>query len=204
MRYTVLRPTGDYADRQREATEAGALLYLEQHLNASTDPHVCHPMGIYRGDIKADTDPDARPLALAQEYAEHVFSSSGFPFRWPPESRALFSSSRGYGNLSRLGPDVVGILMEPGHVSNPAFAAWVKTPAGILGLARCIVHVVRGAAPHGGVIALSVGHIGKTSSPHDRGAPVHGGGWEGDLAQRIVDLATALLATEIPPAPRSG
>lgn len=200
MSYTVIRPTGDYADRQREATQAGALLYLEQHLNASSNVVVCRPMGLYLGDAGDDTDADARPLALAHEYAQQVFSAAGFPFPQPPQTLALFSGSRGYGNLSRLGPDVVGILMEPGHVSHPAFAAWVKTGAGVEALARVIVHVVRGAAPKGGVIALSVGHAGKTSSPDDRGAPVHGGGWEADICQRIVDLAADMLTAERPPA----
>lgn len=185
--YTIIRLTGDYPDRQREATEAGAILYLEQHCNASTDPRICYPAGLYRGDVDA-----ARGMALAAEYAAVVAETCPVPMS-PPRPVALLTSSRGYGNLRHLGPNVVGCLMEPGHVSHPPFAAWAKSAEGVEALARAIVHVVRGACPKGGTIALSVGHAGKVSEPTDRGAPVFGGGWESDLATAVVDRAADIL-----------
>lgn len=184
MLYRILRVTGDYSSRQLSATTADADLYLEAHFNASPDRSVTYPAGLYV------ERPGCEPSReLAREYAAYVAE------RCPVDgehSRAigLAYGDRGRGNIAHV--SCPAIIMEPGFVSHPGFAAWSQSAAGVHVLAEAIVHVVRGALPGGGVVALSVGHLGKEGGV-DRGAPVFGGGWEGDLALQVVDLAHELL-----------
>jgi len=176
--YTILRPTGNYPARQAEANAAGCQLYLEQHMDASTNPYWSRCLGI------AVRQED---YSLAMEYAVTCAERSPFNMDWAAEVRV--SGQDGYGNLRRL--NCPGILMEPGMISNLAYSRWVQTDDGILTLAGVIVHVVHGGLPHGGVVALSIGHAGK--SEEDKGAPAAGGGWEAEISGRVINLAEALL-----------
>lgn len=190
--YTVLRPVGDYYGRQEWAAAHGAQLYLEQHFNASDNVHADGALAI------VTSRPLPESIALAREYATRAAEVC-------PHGRVLASGpvqvgGHGGGNVDHLRTGCPSALLEPGFVSCPAFDAWASTDEGLAALANIIVHVVRGALPRGGVVALSCGHVGKTSHPDDRGAPRAGGGWEADLAERVIDLAARLLA-ELPAHP---
>lgn len=184
MPYVILRPRGDYDTRQHVAAAAGCDLYLEQHFNSAVDPGVTYPAGLY-------LDGDEPSRALAREYAARV--SEVCPVRGgEPRAIPLGPGDRGRVNLRYVASPRA--ILEPGFGSNPAFAAWAQSADGVEALAGALVHVVRGACPRGGVVALSVGHLGKAQAPDDRGAPLAGGGWEGDLALRVVDRAHEMLA----------
>lgn len=190
--YTVLRPTGDYYGRQEWAAAHGAQIYLEQHFNASVDPSVDGALAI------VTARPLSESVALARQYATRAAEVC-------PHGRVLASGpvqigGHGGGNVEDRRTGCPSALLEPGFVSCPAFDAWARTEAGLAALAGIIVHVVRGALPRGGVVALSCGHAGKTSHPDDRGAPRAGGGWEAELATQVIDLAAHLLA-ELAPHP---
>ena len=70
-------------------------------------------------------------------------------------------------------------------------------------LAAILVATIREFFPNGGLVAFSVGHKYKTSSPNDRGAEsVLGGPPEAELAEPVLLLAATLLekANPTPPA----
>ena len=71
-------------------------------------------------------------------------------------------------------------------------------------LARILAESIRRFIPGGGLIAFSVGHKYKTSSPNDRGAALAGGGTEADHAEKVLEKAAKLLTDEAAaPAPRT-
>lgn len=190
--YTVLRPTGDYYPRQKWARSRGAQLYLEQHFNSSADPHADGALAIVSASARLES------IALAREYARRA--AEVCPHRRVVSWGPVQVGGSGSGNVDEHRTGCPSALLEPGFVSNPAFDAWTRTTDGLTALAGVIVHVVRGALPRGGVVALSCGHVGKTSYPDDRGARRASGGWEAELAVQVVDLAARLLA-ELPPHP---
>ena len=184
MIYEVIRPTGDYYPRQAWARQKGCALYLEQHFNAATSPAVDGSLAVVGAR--------AESYALGLEYARRAAEVCPHGRLWQG-SLPVQVGGRGSGNVDGTWTGCPGALLEPGFVSCPSFDAWAGSEEGLASLAGLIVHVVRGALPRGGVVALSVGHLGRSSHPLDRGAPRVGGGWEADLALCVVDLAEHLL-----------
>jgi len=93
------------------------------------------------------------------------------------------------------------ILLEPCFVSNPTEATMVRSTAGLVALASALVETIKRQFPNGGLIAFSVGHKGKESSPHDMGAAVVGGGTEAEFAEKVLTLANTMLTGEVPKEP---
>ena len=182
--WEVIRPSGDYRPRQEWARARGARLYLEQHFDAAADPRVDGSLSIV-----AAGDPES--AALGREYAARA--AEVCPHRRVVSWGPVQVGGRGAGNVERTRTGCPSALLEPGFVSCPDFDAWAGSDAGLDALAGLIVHVVRGALPGGGVVALSVGHLGRNSRPVDRGAPRVGGGWEADLAAEVVARAARAL-----------
>ena len=84
--------------------------------------------------------------------------------------------------------------------SNPQQAEIIRSDSGQDTLARILAESIRRFFPAGGLVAFSVGHKYKTSSPNDRGAVLAGGGTEADHAEKVLKK-TATLLTEAAPAP---
>ena len=60
-------------------------------------------------------------------------------------------------------------------------------------MARILVESIQRFFPDGGLIAFSVGHKYKKSSPNDRGADLAGGGSEADYAEKVLKKAAVML-----------
>jgi hypothetical protein len=93
-------------------------------------------------------------------------------------------NGRGDGNVKHTA--MPAILLEPLFASNPKHASIIRSESGQQKLAQVLVDSIQRFFPNGGLIAFSVGHKYKTSSPNDRGADVFGGGSEADFAEGIV------------------
>ena len=193
--YTILPfAAGEYAERQRAFNAAADRdphggVYIEQHLNGVDDPRVCRAEGLY---LLRATDDGSR--SLAEEYARTATDRCPVPMT-APRGVPLREGDRGHGNLRHL--RYPGICAEPGFASHPGYAAWVLTDEGADVLAGLLRHVVRGSLPHGGVVGLSVGHVGRASRPGDRGVVLagHPDIYEADVCARVVAKAAQLLSS---------
>ena len=126
----------------------------------------------------------------AVAYVEHHFNSSA-------------SASANYAVVvvgSSIGAAAPAVLLEPLFASHPQQAEAIRSEAGQAALARILAESIRRFFPDGGLIAFSVGHKYKTSSPNDRGVALAGGGTEADHAEKVLQKAAQLLADE-PAAP---
>jgi hypothetical protein len=85
------------------------------------------------------------------------------------------------------------ILLEPLFASNPQHADWIRSEAGQMRLAQVLSDSLQRFFQNGGLIGFSVGHKYKDSNPHDRGAPIHGGGLEADYAEKVLEKTKLLL-----------
>lgn len=183
-RYTVHQARGPLYERQIAANKAGCVAYLEQHLNATTDRSVNYAMVIVAENASAKTK------AWGKTYTSIVAREFGV------KDLGVITGGRGTFNLKFA--KCPAILLEPGFVSNPEFAAMVRTGEGQDALAKCLVESIKRHFD-GGLVGLSVGHMYRGTG--DRGAPVYepegfeDAAWddEGEIADAIINSATKML-----------
>jgi hypothetical protein len=184
MTYKILRVTGDYRARQVAANNAGAALYLEAHYNSAPRPNNNAPFAQGTEVLVTDTS-GALTRTMARQMAGNIAQAFALTLRASSGVKVLTSASRGYGNLAHA------LLIEPWFIDAPEWANRAITEADRL--AQCLASVIRQHVPDGSTIALSLGHRGKTSDPHDRGAKGGNGRWEADLASLYLDSLARLL-----------
>lgn len=182
MSYEIAWLVGDYRERQLWANKLGVVVYVEGHLNAlAVDrPGLADnaPIVIVAGNASAKT------LEFAKAYLEEL-QAVGLA------AGAIRSTGPGTGNL-RL-TRMPAFLLEPAFCSEPSQAAWIRSEEGAQALGAALAASIRRSFPQGGKIAFSIGHKGKTSAPHDRGALLVGGGTEADNVERYMRHAAHLL-----------
>jgi len=185
MTYSIFWLKGDYRDRQLAANAEGCVCYLEHHFNAL-----------------ANDDPDSqrenKSLCIVGGNASQTSKNWAAWFTRTiaaefgiGDGGVLVGPRRGDFNLRYT--SMPAILIEPLFVSDPTQAAIAKSEDGQERIARVIVESIRRFFPDGGAIGFSVGHKYKTSNPHDRGAPVFGGGTEAELAEEVLHRAARML-----------
>jgi len=108
--------------------------------------------------------------------------------------RVAIITGAGSGNLQYVAAPA--LLLEPGFISDPEYAARVSTGEGADKLGRCIAAAIVKAFPAGGIVGLSVGHRYRGNG--DMGAPVAGSedpafDQEAELAELYLDAATEVL-----------
>jgi hypothetical protein len=157
-RYSVHEARGNLTLRQQEANKAECLCYAEQHLNASTNPKINYALAIVSHNASE------RSKDWARTYTRIVSSTFCHPDRG-----VSIGPPRGSYNVKLC--KCPAILLEPGFVSNPDFAAIVRTGEGIDALAKCLVDSIEECFPGGGLIGLSAGHAYRGKP--DPGAPVY-------------------------------
>lgn len=183
MTYKILRVTGDYRARQVAANNAGAALYLEAHYNSTP--------GAQGTEVLVTDTSGPLTRTMARQMATNMGQAFGLVLRASSGVKVLASNSRGYGNLAHA--KAPALLIEPWFIDDATWANRAITEADTL--AQCLATVIEQHIPDGSTIALSLGHKGKTSDPHDRGARGGNGRWEADLAELYLDeLAKALTA----------
>lgn len=177
--------TGDYRERQREANSDGAVCYVEHHFNSCVNPGVGYTVVIV-GSNASRTSRD-----WGRFYAELV--SAEFGTRLGGDRGLVVGGYGGRGNANLYHTRMPAILVEPLFASNPVQADLIRSDSGQERLARALVDSIRRFLPSGGLVAFSVGHKYKKSNPNDRGARLHGGGWEADYAEKVLLKAGSML-----------
>lgn len=182
MKYQIYWATGATRTRQMDAGREGCIAYVEHHFNALEKDN-------------PDTQADNPALALVGSNA------SIRSFTWAHTYTKLISAEFGIRNAGVIrGPKrgnwnvyytkCPAILVEPLFCSDPEQAKLIKSDGGQARLAYCLARSIRETFPEGGKVAFSVGH--KYRPPprgRDLGAPVFGGGWEADYAEKVLQLA---------------
>lgn len=192
MAYTVKFYKGDYVERQRSANADGAVAYVEHHFNSSASPTADYAVVVVGSNASNASRNWGRwyARAVAEQFGTRVGGDGGILVGgW---------DGRGDGNVKHT--RMPAVLLEPLFASNPQQADAIRSEAGQQALARILAESIRRFFPDGGLIAFSVGHKYKTSSPNDRGAMLAGGGTEADFAEKVLEKAARLLADE-PAAP---
>jgi hypothetical protein len=163
--FTVKFYSGDYGARQKAANADGAVLYLEGHANSATSITAAYSMAVVAGNHSS------KSYNMAVEFAKACGAAFG---AGTAEHPAIYGwdgvriGGRGDGNLSRT--NMPAVLLEPLFASNPTQTRYAETEEGLDKLALIIKQLVYAHFPKGGLIAFSIGHVGKASQPADRGA----------------------------------
>lgn len=182
--------TGDYTgkkERQKQAERARCDVVIEFHFNASDNANASGAEVWYR-----------MYSLLSKRLAEILLdkiASCGLKRRG---TKAAVSATRSafinaYPNTAYV------VLLEPAFVTNRSDAARLHDPEFIAKLAEAIASGIREFALETqktkriNVIGLSVGHIGKTSNPRDKGARCVFGDFEADHASALAEQVAKLL-----------
>jgi hypothetical protein len=177
--------TGDYAVRsvrQREAAAERCALTVEFHFNSNGAT-------AKGGEVYYRTGDEA-----SQEVAKRVianFQALGLPNHGDPLKSATDGEGRAAFINRYRNP---AILLEPLFVSNPAQAKWLHAPGNLQRLAEAVAKAILDATQPGDKIGLSIGHLGKDSSPSDRGAPCSLGDMEATHGEAMARAVAKLLA----------
>jgi hypothetical protein len=104
----------------------------------------------------------------------------------------------GRGNANLYYTKMPAVLLEPLFASDSAQAEIIRSDEGQERLAKVLASSIRKFFPEGGLVAFSVGHKYKESDPNDRGTPLHGGGYEADYAEMVLEKAKGILENNEP------
>jgi hypothetical protein len=194
--YKVKFYKGDYLQRQQAANADKAAAYVEHHFNSSANPSANYAVVVVGSNASSTSRNWGRwyAKAVAEQFGTKVGGDGGILVGgW---------NGRGDGNVKHT--NMPAVLLEPLFASHPQQAEAIRSEAGQAALARILAESIRRFIPGGGLIAFSVGHKYKTSSPNDRGAALAGGGTEADHAELVLQRAARLLTEEAAePAPRT-
>ncbi|MBL8352212.1 MAG: N-acetylmuramoyl-L-alanine amidase [Burkholderiaceae bacterium] len=188
--YTVKFYKGEYHERQRAANADKAAAYVEHHFNSSSSEQANYAVVVVGSNASATSRNWGQwyARAVAEEFSTRLGGDGGILVGgW---------QGRGDGNLKHT--NMPALLLEPLFASNPQQAEIIRSESGQARLARILVESIRRFIPGGGLIAFSVGHKYKNSSPNDRGAALAGGGNEADHAEKVLEKAAQLLTASGP------
>lgn len=186
--YQVKFYKGDYFERQQAANADKAVAYVEHHFNSSASPSANYAVVVVGSNASSTSRNWGRwyAKAVAEQFGTQVGGDAGILVGgW---------EGRGDGNVKHT--KMPAVLLEPLFASHPQQADAIRSEAGQAALARILAESIRRFFPDGGLVAFSVGHKYKTSSPNDRGAALAGGGTEADHAEKVLQKAAQLLADE--------
>lgn len=189
-KYRVRFYTGDYSERQAAANRDGAVFYCEGHANASTNQAADYAMCVVATNASARSIFIAKVLARRWGELLDVGGDRDTDFGY---GNGVRIGGAGDGNLSHTA--MPAVLCEPGFASNPDQAVLMESTRGLDLIAEPLADVIRETFPEGGLVAFSIGHVGKKSSPADRGAAWTGIRFasEAEFAAAYLHRAAALL-----------
>ena len=191
--YQVKFYKGDYLERQQAANADKAVAYVEHHFNSSGSEAARYAVVVV-GSNASNTSRN-----WGRWYAKAISEQFGNPVGGDDGLLVGGWNGRGDGNVKYT--RMPALLLEPLFASNPQQAELIRSASGQEALARVLAESIRRFFPDGGLIAFSVGHKYKTSSPKDRGAALAGGGTEADCAEQVLQRAAAMLTQEATPEP---
>lgn len=192
MGYDVRFYTGEYHDRNAEASHDKCVLKVDGHLNAAgkTPSYSL---------VEYNTSEGTRCHSFAKALANACVNPVGAT---QSHTRALAPGDRGHVCTDGFNGD--GVVWEPGFASNPKQARIYMTAAGKEALAQALAATIRKHYPDGSRIAFSIGHKGKPSAPNDRGACLagtHGKVCEAHIMEPVLKRAAELLEDPKSPPP---
>lgn len=183
--YKVKFYKGNYTKRQHKANNDEAKAYVEHHFNSSSSSTANYAVVVTGSNASRTSKNWGRwyANAVATFFGTKVAGDNGILVGgW---------NGRGDGNLKHTA--MPAILLEPLFASNPQHADIIRSENGQTDLARILAESIQRFFPDGGLIAFSVGHKYKKSSPNDRGADLAGGGSEADYAEKVLEKAAVML-----------
>jgi hypothetical protein len=114
----------------------------------------------------------------------------------PDHGNPVKSATGGEGRAAFINSyETTAILLEPLFISNPAQAQWLHDPGNLGRLAEAVATAVLDSTQDGEVIGLSIGHLGKDSSPSDRGARCQRGDMEATHGEALARAVAKRLQT---------
>jgi len=198
-KWTPVRVSGDYAARQASANRLKAVCYYEQHMNSYS---LSAPQ---YGLVQVAHNASDRSKDWAADLAARWQNITGLPTR----TRQTRNGARGNHNIALT--DMPAILGEPGPINHASFDDWMDSEPNRRLLALAVAESIKAAFPGGGKVALSIGHRGKTSSPHDTGAADAdppgdpNDQTEGWLSEQVIGYVAGFLSeggVALPPKPK--
>ncbi len=183
--YKVKFYKGNYTTRQHKANNDEAKAYVEHHFNSSSSSTANYAV------VVAGSNASRTSKNWGRWYANAVATFFGTKVAGDNGILVGGWNGRGDGNLKHTA--MPAILLEPLFASNPQHADIIRSESGQTDLARILVESIQRFFPDGGLIAFSVGHKYKKSSPNDRGADLAGGGSEADYAEKVLKKAAVML-----------
>ena len=186
--YDIVLLTGDYSEREAEARRRGCACVWHQHLNSVADPDPSYTL------VEVAYPTTARELACAVDAARNVANVMRGGLGDGDGVKVLPDGARGE---SIIDGNTEAFISEPLFCSNPEQARWVAVRSNQTRIAKANVDAIAKHYPDGSLIGLSIGHVGKTSNPADRGAVVVGTGlMESDVCTGIIEDMATLLTEE--------
>jgi len=183
--YKVKFYKGNYRTRQNDANADGATCYVEHHFNSCGSESPCYSVTI------VGSNASEKSVAWGKDYTSRICEAFGTE---PGGTGGVIRGGYGgRGNANLKYTAMPAILLEPLFASNPEQAGIIRSESGREKLASALVESIRTNFPDGGLVAFSVGHKYKKSSPKDRGAKLHGGGTEADYAEMVLERAGEML-----------
>lgn len=188
-KYSARIYTGDYSSRQAAANVDGCVCYAEQHFNSSEHAFATGSFCVVSNNASLISKKWAKLYSIKVVSAfPDITTLSG------PNNEGIWVGGyqgKGNGNLSRT--RMPAILCEPLFLTNSAHQKVITSTEGQDILARILIKSIKEVFPKGGLVGLSIGHIGKESSPRDKGAYVSGIGYEGEFAKEVILKVANLL-----------
>lgn len=205
MTYIVKVFTGDYPDRQTDANEWGADAFYEQHCNAlqfdrnGVKDNPCLTIVAHNA-----SDTSFKWASLLSTYSEQMMAAGPLFPGTRVDGGDVFPgvlqrAHKEAGDYNLRFTDMPAILGEQRYVSDITQCSYILSDEGIYDAALSVYQSIKQTFPNGSKIALSIGHLGKESQPHDRGAPCAKGvpnprGWaEGEINEAIIDQLVIIL-----------
>lgn len=187
--YKAKQYSGEYKTRQLAANKDKAVAYVEFHANGSDSRTPNYALAVVADNASGTSQRWGKWWSA--KIAE-VFGNR--------DNGIVIGGFGGRGNHNLKFTDMPAILLEPFFITSQEGAMWAKRR--VEDQAQVLVASIRQFFPQGGLVALSLGHKGKPSKPHDRGVQSLSGEWEADLMEPVLLRAKALLeAAEEEPEP---
>lgn len=179
----ILTLVGDYQYRQLTANKHKADLYLELHLNAADTPDATG-VETWIGTNGSDTS-----KRIATNIGCYLAARTGLALR---NNGIPKVGGRAEGSVVYTA--MPAALLEIGFCSNPRDLA--KVQCNVNEIADCILNAIEFSIPGGiNLLALSVGHVGKSGNRADRGAALVGtSGYEADITLQIASRLVNMTA----------
>ena len=173
--------TGSYANRRALAGRLGCTYTIDFHFNSADGlafgPEVYHQSGNARAKAMGQAILDSiLALGLRNTRAENLQEARG--------TRAGYIQDY----------PCPSVLLEPLFIApDPVQAAWIKDPNNLRQLAEHVAQAVFVKTTASDLIGLSIGHLGNTAHPGDRGAAARGGGFETDFTEPMAKIVYETL-----------